>query len=76
MSHRASSHTTPEREDFSGDMLLRVREVDPAADADAVRRYAREIAEADSMLQALDLDPSSAPLDVSFSPDWNHGRTS
>jgi hypothetical protein len=75
MNDGASSHTMPERDDFSRDMLLRVREVDPVADADAVRRYAREIAEADAMLQALDLDPSSVPLDVSFSPDWNHGRT-
>jgi hypothetical protein len=57
-------------------MLLQVREVDPAAGSDAVRRYAREIADADAMLQALDLDPSSAPLDMSFSPDWNNGRTS
>ncbi len=76
MSAGANSHTKSDRDDLHfRDMLLRVRAVDPAADADAVRRYAREIAEADAMLQALDLDPSSAPLDVSFSPDWNHGRT-
>lgn len=56
------------------DMLLRVREVDPAADAEAVRRFAHEIAAAGDVLQTLDLDPSTAPLDVAFSPDWNDGR--
>jgi hypothetical protein len=56
-------------------MLLRVRALDPAADAEAVRRYAREIAEADTVLQTLDLDPSTVPLEASFSPDWNDGRT-
>jgi hypothetical protein len=60
---------------FSGDMLLQVRALDPAADAEAVRRYAREIAEADTVLQTLDLDPSTVPLEASFSPDWNDGRT-
>jgi hypothetical protein len=56
-------------------MLLQVRALDPAADAEAVRRYAREIAEADAVLQQLDLDPSTVPLEASFSPDWNDGRT-
>jgi hypothetical protein len=60
---------------FSGDMLLQVRALDPAADAEAVRCYAREIAEADTVLQTLDLDPSTVPLEASFSPDWNDGRT-
>ena len=56
------------------DMLLRVREVDPAADAEAVRRFAHEIAAAGDVLQSLNLDPSLAPLDVAFSPDWKEGR--
>lgn len=55
----------------SKDMLLRVREVDLNADAEAVRRYAREIAEADAAMHTLDVDPTSAPFDAPFSPDWN-----
>lgn len=61
-----------DREDAGlGDMLLRAREVDPNADADAVRRYAREIADAEAVMQTLDVDPTSAPFDAPFSPDWN-----
>ena len=75
MTAEADPHDTPEHADqLSRDMLSRVRQLDPAADAEAVRRYAREIAEADAVLQSLDLDPSTAPLDVAFSPDWNDGR--
>ena len=68
----------PEIEGHSGlgDMLRRVRVVDPSADADAVRRYGHEIDEADAVLQTLTLDPSHDPLDVSFSPDWPVERTS
>lgn len=76
MSAGDSQPTTPDADDrFSAAMVLRVREVDPAADAEAVRRYAHEIAEAESVLQTLDLDSSSIPLDVAFSPDWTKGRT-
>ena len=53
------------------DMLHRVRLVDPNADAEAARRYAREIAEADALVQTLRIDPTSAPFDTPFSPDWH-----
>lgn len=53
------------------DMLRRVREVDPGADAEAVHRYAREIAEADTVVQSLDVAPMIAPFDAPFSPDWD-----
>lgn len=57
------------------DMLRRVREVDPGADAEAVRRYAREIAEADAVVQTLDVEPMSAPFDTPFSPGWKSEQT-
>jgi hypothetical protein len=76
MTSEFEPHDTPDLADLlSGDMLSRVRKLDPMADAKAVRRYACEIAEADTVLQALDLDLSTAPLDVAFSPDWNDGLT-
>ena len=53
------------------DMLRGVRAVDPGADAEAVRRYAREITEADAAMQTLEVDPTSDPFDAPFSPDWN-----
>jgi hypothetical protein len=55
-------------------MLRRVLAVDPGADAEAVRRYAREIAEADAVMQSLDVDSASDPFDAPFSPAWNGGR--
>jgi hypothetical protein len=77
MSSGADRASTPDGDDrFAKEMLLQVREVDPEANADAVQRYAREIAEAEEVLQTLDLDPSSVPPDVAFSPDWTKGRTS
>lgn len=60
-----------EAEKDSRDMLHRIREVDPDADVEAVRRYAREIAEAEAVMQTLNVDPTSAPFDAPFSPDWN-----
>ena len=76
MSDRNRPHGSLEQDDHQLDaMLARVRDVDPAADDEAVRRYAREIAEADAVLQQLALDPSSIPLDVAFSPYWNDGCT-
>ena len=75
MSNQGRPPGTPVRNGLLfGDMLRAVREVDPAADEEAVRRYAREIAEADAMVQTLDLDPESAPLDVPFSPEWADGQ--
>ena len=62
-------------EDAFADMLRRVRAIDPKADADGVRRYAREIAEADAVLRTLDLDPGSDPLHATFSPGWNRERS-
>lgn len=64
----------PELDAFR-DMLRRVREVDPGADADAVRRYAREIAEADAVVQTLNVDSMSAPFDAPFSPGWKSEQT-
>ena len=55
-------------------MLCRVREADPNADVDAVRRYAREIAEADALVQTLEMDPTNSPFDAPFVPDWNGGQ--
>ena len=59
----------------SRDMLCRVRSVDPGADAEAVSRYAREIAEADAAMQTLEVAPTSDPFDAPFSPAWNSERT-
>ncbi len=42
--------------DWTLDLLQRVRLVDPSCDADAVRLYAREIAEAHAVLNTVDLD--------------------
>lgn len=76
MSVDSSAAAKPDQDDVGfREMLHRVRAVDPIAEPGAVRRYAQEIAEADAVLHSLNLDPSSVPLDVSFSPDWNHGRT-
>jgi len=54
-----------------GDVLNRVRQVDPTSDEAAVRGYMREMAEAEAVLDTVDL--SDAPLSVSFSPAWREG---
>jgi hypothetical protein len=45
-----------------------VRQLDPTSEEAAVRRYVREIAEADALLNSVDL--SDAPLLVPFSASW------
>ena len=57
--------------DGLGDVLSRVRQVDPTIDEAAVRGYVREMAEAEAVLDTVDL--SYAPLSVSFSPSWPEG---
>jgi hypothetical protein len=54
-----------------GDVLSRVRQLDPTIEEAAVRRYVREIAEADTLLDSVDL--SDEPLIVSFSTWWPEG---
>jgi len=57
--------------DTMGDVLSRVRQLDPTSEEAAVRRYVREIAEADALLDTVDLD--DAPLLVPFSASWPEG---
>ena len=49
-------------------LLIRARQVDPLCDEAAVRGYAREIAEAEAMLNSVDI--SLGPLTVPFSASW------
>jgi hypothetical protein len=49
-------------------LLTRARQVDPLCDEAAVRGYAREIVEAEAMLDTVNL--SAAPLELSFSASW------
>jgi hypothetical protein len=57
--------------DKMGDSLSRVWQLDPTSEEEAVRGYVREMAEADAVLNSVDLD--DAPLSVSFSPSWPEG---
>jgi hypothetical protein len=57
--------------DEMGDILSRVRQLDPTSEEEAVRGYVREITEADAVLNTVDL--ADAPLLVSFSPSWPEG---
>jgi hypothetical protein len=47
-------------------LMRRVRQIDPGADATAVRRYFSEIREAEAALAAVDADEQALP--VAFSP--------
>ena len=53
------------------DVMARVRQLDPTSDVAAVRGYVREMAEADALIETLDL--AEGPLPVAFSPFWTHG---
>jgi hypothetical protein len=53
------------------DVLSRVRHVDPTAEEAAVRGYVGEIAEANDLLDTIDL--RDTPLVVSFSASWPEG---
>jgi hypothetical protein len=57
--------------DEMGDVLSRVRQLDPTSEEAAVRGYVREIAEADRLLDTVNLD--DAPLTVPFSASWPEG---
>ena len=57
--------------DEMGDVLSRVRQLDPTIEEAAVRGYVREMAEADALLDNVDLD--DAPLLVAFSASWPEG---
>jgi hypothetical protein len=57
--------------DEMGDVLSRVRQLDATSDEAAVRRYVQEMAEADALLDSVDLD--DAPLLVPFSASWPEG---
>ena len=51
--------------------LTRVRQLDPTSEEAAVRSYLREMAEAEALLDTMDL--GDAPLSVSFSASWPEG---
>ena len=57
--------------DGMGDVLSRVRQLDPTIEEAAVRGYVREMADAEAVLDTVNL--SDAPLSVSFSPSWPEG---
>ena len=57
--------------DEMGDVLSRVRQLDPTSEDAAIRRYMREITEADALLDSVDL--SDAPLLAPFSAAWPEG---
>ena len=65
----SSERSSPGEE--MGDVLSRVRQVDPTSEEAAVRRYVREMAEADAVLNTVNLD--EAPLVVAFSASWPEG---
>ena len=57
--------------DEIGDVLSRVRQLDATSDEAPVRRYVQEMAEAEALLDSVDLD--DAPLLVPFSASWPEG---
>jgi hypothetical protein len=67
----SSAGSDPNSHDDMGDVLSRVRQLDATSEEAAVRRYVREIAEADALLETVDLD--DAPLPVPFSASWREG---
>jgi hypothetical protein len=48
--------------------LIRARRIDPTCEESAIGGYMREIAEAEAMLDNVDL--GAVPLTVSFSASW------
>ena len=70
MTSGVSSSTIPPGDEM-GDVLSRVRQLDPTIEEAAVRGYVREMAEADAMLDTVDL--GDAPLLVAFSASWPEG---
>ena len=70
MTNRFGSDTGSPGDEMD-DVLSRVRQLDPTSEEAAIRRYMREIAEADALLKSVDL--SDAPLLVPFSAAWPKG---
>jgi hypothetical protein len=70
MTNGVGSETNSPRDEM-GDILTRARQLDPTIEEAAVRRYRGEIAEADSLLDSVDL--GDAPLLVPFSAWWTEG---
>ena len=70
MTSSVSFEAIPEG-DGMGDLLSRVRQVDPTIEVSAVRGYVPEMAEAEAALDRVDL--ADAPLSISFSPSWPEG---
>ena len=68
------SSGTSTTSDEMGDVLGRVRQVDPNAAEVAVRGYVREISEASALLDTVDL--SDVPLQIPFSAWWPEGSGS
>ena len=68
-SKTSSDENSPD--DLMEDVLSRVRRLDATSEEAAVRRYVREIAEADALLDTVDLDDVS--LSVHFSASWEQG---
>jgi len=57
--------------DEMGDILSRVRQLDPTSEEAAVRRYTREMVDADAVLNTVDLE--DVPLVIAFSASWPEG---
>jgi hypothetical protein len=53
------------------DVLSRVRQLDPTSEEVAIRGYLCEIAEAEAVLDTVDL--GDAPVSISFSASWPEG---
>ena len=70
MTNEASSSTILPSDEMT-DSLTRVRRLDPTSEEAAVRGYLREMAEAEALLETVDLGDS--PLGVSFSASWPEG---
>jgi hypothetical protein len=70
MTSKVGSDTTSLRDEME-DNLSRVRQLDPTIEEASVRRYAREMAEADAVLDSVDRE--DVPPVVAFSASWPEG---
>ena len=70
MTNQAGSSTILPSDEISV-TLTRVRQLDPTSEEAAVRGYLREMAEAEALLETVDVVDS--PLGVSFSASWPEG---
>jgi hypothetical protein len=70
MTNEAGSSTILPSDEMT-DLLARVRQLDPTSEEAAVRGYVREMAEAEALLDTVDL--GDTPLGVSFSASWPEG---